>query len=194
MKRISSLREIIFGLVFMGLLVLSIFATPWLARAQENQPPTSERDTLMAAALEIMEASRYCALITLDPTGRPHARTMDPFPPENDMIIWFGTSSKSRKVKEIRHDPRVSLYYADPGGGGYVVIAGTAFLVDEAKEKQKRWKDEWEEFYSDQKDNYILIKVIPENLEILSYKHGILGDAVTWRTPSIDFKTKESKN
>jgi general stress protein 26 len=169
-------------------LLLAAAVAPPGAQTQENQSTDFEQDSLVAAAREIMTIARYCGLITVDSTGQPPARAMDPFPAEEDMTIWLGTNSMSRKVKEIRNDSRVTLYYADCEGGGYVSIAGTARLVDDEKEKEKRWKEGWESFFTDQKERYLLIVVTPVKLEILSYKHGITGDATTWRTPSVDFE------
>ena len=175
------------------LLLLSIMILPRMAGAQEKAA-NSEEDALIAAAREIMDSARYCALITLDRSGRPQARAMEPFAPEADMVVWLGTNSRSRKVQEIRKDPRVTLYYADPEGGGYVAISGTAQLVDDPKEKAARWKEGWEEFYPDRKDNYLLIAITPLRLEIISYRHGITGDTVTWRTPSVEFEAAESRD
>lgn len=61
-----------------------------------------------------MAAARYCALVTLDEAGRPLARAMDPFPPEADLTVWLATHRATRKVEEIRRDPRVALYYFHP--------------------------------------------------------------------------------
>jgi general stress protein 26 len=160
--------------------------------AQENKVPNYDRDTLITAAKEIIAATRYCALITLDKSGDPQVRTMDPFSPEEDMVVWMGTNSKTRKVKEISADSRVALYYEGLNGAGYVVVRGHAYLVDDPEKKLKYWKKEWDRFYSDQKAEYILIKVIPDKLEILDYKHDIIGDSKTWEVPYLEFKSDQS--
>ena len=36
-----------------------------------------------------MTAQHYCALITLGEDGRPVVRTMNPFPPDDDMMVWY---------------------------------------------------------------------------------------------------------
>jgi general stress protein 26 len=136
----------------------------------------------------MIEATPYCALITLDVNGHPAARTMDPFPPEENMVIWFGTNKDSRKVQEVKKDSRVSLFYEDSRGVGYVLIKGNAFLVDDPVKKKVYWKDEWNQFYSDSKENFTLIKVVPYRLEILDYTKGIVGDSKTWTVPYIEFK------
>lgn len=170
--------------VFAGALLLCTAAvTPGVF---PQQPPQRlSRDTLIATAREIMEAARYCALITLDSKGRVHARTMDPFPPDENMLIWFGTNPKSRKVSEIRRNSRVTLYYFDRESPAYVTISGIARLVNDPAEKARRWKDEWMAFYPDREKGYLLIAVTPQELEIVSEKKGIVGDAIRWTPPAV---------
>ena len=38
---------------------------------------------------------------------------LNPFPIEQDMTVWIATNTKTRKVQQIRRDPRVCLCYAD---------------------------------------------------------------------------------
>src|SRR3954452_9591062 len=68
------------------------------------------RDQLITAAREIMTTTRYCALIPAAGAGRTNARTMDAFVPDENMSVWFGTNPVSRKVREIRRNPRVTPY------------------------------------------------------------------------------------
>ena len=155
--------------------------------AQDGPEPTSSRDSLIAAAREIMAATRFNALITLDQSGQPRVRTMDPFRPDENMVVWFGTNRRSRKVEEIANDPRVTLYYPAPEADGYVSIHGTARLVDDPAEKARRWKEEWTQFYPDRETNYLLIEVVPARIEVVSYRRGIVGDPDTWTPASIEF-------
>jgi general stress protein 26 len=152
----------------------------------ESGAKPSSRAELIAAAREIMASARYCALITLDSSGGSQARTLDPFPPDENMVVWLGTNPRSRKVAQIRHDPRVTLYYFDREAQAYVTIAGTARLVNDPKEKAKRWKDEWQDFYPDRANDYLLIAVTPAKLELVSVKKGIVGDPKTWKPRSVE--------
>lgn len=152
-----------------------------------QQPQRLSQDTLIATAREIMATARYCALITLDSKGRAHARTMDPFAPDENLLIWFGTNPKSRKVAEIRRNRRVTLYYFDREGPAYVTISGVARLVNDPQEKARRWKDEWKAFYPNREKGYLLIAVTPETLEVVSEKKGITGDSETWTPLTIRF-------
>ena len=157
--------------------------------AQGKNFSAAENDTLLSAARHYIKNVRFCALVTNDSTGFPHVRTMDPFLPDNNWIIWFGTNPRSRKVNEIRNNPKVALYYTGNKGEGYVSITGYASLVNNQSIKDSLWKDEWSRFYKDRKEDYLLIKVIPKRLEMIDYKHGIFGNMETWETPSAVFNS-----
>ncbi|MCB2220623.1 MAG: pyridoxamine 5'-phosphate oxidase family protein [Bacteroidetes bacterium] len=170
------------------LIILSIlFVLTFKSFSQNTEQKDTTDNKLINAAMEIMTAAGTCALITLDEKDLPMVRVMDPFLPESDFTVWFGTNSKSRKVNQIKKNPNVTLYYLDSDASGYVVIHGMAQLVDDQKEKDKRWKDEWEAFYPNKTEDYLLIKVSPEWMEVLSYTHGIVGDPVTWEVPVVFF-------
>lgn len=144
-------------------------------------------DSLVLIAREIIEAANYVALISLDANGHPQARVMDPFPPEDDMTVWLATNPRSRKVEQIRADTRVTLYYFDASGLGTVTLMGTARLVNDSAEKARRWKAGWEAFYPDRDSSYLLIEVRPDRMEVVSVKHGLRGDPVTWTPDRVEF-------
>ena len=166
-----------------GLIILGFSAS---GLAAQNQP---SRDVLLVAAEEIIEAARYCGLVTFDESGNAKVRTMDPFPPDDDWSIWMGTNRGSRKVREIEEDSRVTLYYYSIDHVGYVAVYGTAHLVDDPVEKASRWKNEWEALYPDRDAQYLLIQVIPYRMEVINYSRVIQGDPVTWEPPSIVFRS-----
>lgn len=184
----SGRTRLTFLLLFLASLLPAVRAQAPLAKQQALSAKQSEREKLLAAAREIMTNARYCALITLDPSGRAQARTVDPFPPDENMAVWLATNPRTRKVAEIRRNPRVTLYYFDRESQAYVTIYGIARLVNDPKEKAKRWKDEWKDFYPDRTKDYLLIVVTPEKLEVVNVSKGILGDPKTWRPPAVNFK------
>jgi len=175
---------------FLPLIFAIFLLIPNLGFAQNKEDAESSNNKLRIAAREIMASSETCALITLDDEGRPRVRAMDPFPPETDFTVWFGTNSKSRKVAQIKMDPRVTLYYLKEDQSGYVMLHGIAEMVNDPEEKEKRWKEEWVAFYPNKADDYLLIKVSPEWMEVISYAYGIQGDPVTWEPPRVVFDTR----
>ncbi len=158
-------------------------------QAQQKNTNNIKGDTIIYVARSIIESAKYCTLITVDTVGEAHARMMEVFPLDDDFTIWFGTNKKSRKVTEIKNNPNITVYYADVDESGYVSVFGVAELVDNSKEVARLWKKEWENFFTD-KNDFILIKLIPEKIEIISYRHGINGDVKTWRAVNYKFKNE----
>ncbi|MBN1396784.1 MAG: hypothetical protein JXA06_02020 [Bacteroidetes bacterium] len=64
--------------------------------SQEKQANLAKQDSLIAAAREIIGMQTYCALVTIDSCREPQSRTMNPFPPENDITVWIATNSRSK--------------------------------------------------------------------------------------------------
>ncbi len=147
---------------------------------QAKAAPT--RAEIVRAATDIMRAAGYCTLATTEGV-QPQARLIDAFEPEPDLTVWMATKPNTRKVAQIRKNPRVALLYFDPKSSGYVTLLGEAVLVTDPAEKARRWKDRWAAFYKDRNrgDDYLLIRVKPHTLEVSSPSHGMQNDPDTWR-------------
>jgi general stress protein 26 len=176
MKKASSLQKIC------CLIALSAFILPGL-KAQSS----FNRDTMLVAASEIIKETTYCGLFTIDSTGQPQERTMNPFPVNDELITWFATSRYSQKVKEIKNNPKVCVYYADHvSSKGYVSITGTAQVIDDKELLNKMKRDYWDNIPNWQ-NNFVLIKIVPKTLKVINYKHGLSSDPKTFGAPAIDF-------
>ena len=173
--------------LFLLLTFICIITNGTYAIAQENKTVSPSRDSIISAAKEIIASVKYCALITIDSAGRADIRTMNPFPPEEDMSVWMATNTRSRKYAEIKNNPNVTLYYANHSkADGYVAIIGKAVLVDDQSEILKRKRDYWDQAFPDKK-YLVLIKVVPERLEVINYKRKLYNSEITWSVPFIDF-------
>jgi general stress protein 26 len=145
------------------------------------------RDALLEAAREIMTATSYASLATVDLQGRPAIRAMDAMAPDEGMVVWLATNPRSGKVAQIRVSPSVALHYLHPAGSGYVTLVGTARLVDDVAQKSEHWKDAWTPFYPDRDEGVLLIAVSPSWIEVVSVPHGASGDPDTWRANIVEF-------
>jgi len=87
----------------------------------------------------IKKAQNFAFLATCDgdqPRVRPMATMLD-----DDMSVWMATSAKSRKVQQIKKNPKVSLtFVVPPQGDQAVTILGEAVIVKDMEEKKKVWK------------------------------------------------------
>ena len=174
-------------------IILSVALFSFLVN--EGNAQTSKqwsRDSLIILARNIIKAATCNIFISVDENGKPHAREMTPFPPEEDWKIWLGTSQGSRKTKQIQYNPNVIVFYYDPQSWSSVSVAGKARLVNDPDKKSKYWIEGWQRYYPDRDKNYILIEVTPENMEVLSLKNNILWN-FQGAPQSVDFLSKPNK-
>ncbi len=162
---------------------------PALGALSAQAPPKAKpgREAIISAARAMMTSHRYCALITMDKAGLPVVRTMNPLAPDPDMTIWFATHDQSRKAQQLLKDPRVVVYYSDHmKAEGYVALRGRATLVSDPAEIQKRKRAYWDQAFPGLK-HLVLIKIVPERMEVLSYKDQLVVDQATGETPAVEF-------
>lgn len=163
------------------------------AHAQESRPASVQDEEgrpgrVLSIARDLMSASRFCTLVTLDAHGEPQARIMDPLPPDGGFSVYVATNPLSRKVREIRRHPRVTLLYFDSPRPGYVTLIGRAVEVKTA-DKKGHHKPEWEPFFPAEKpEAYVLFRIVPLRLEVVSARDGLPGDPATWRPEIVEFK------
>jgi general stress protein 26 len=113
--------------------------------------------------------------MTLGASGTIQARLMQPFDPEADLTIWFGTSPTARKVKAIQEQPQVSLGYADVQNGAYVTLTGCASIETDQAQRQQYWRETFAAFWpaGPASADYVLIKVVPTRIELMHIAQGV---------------------
>lgn len=143
---------------------------------------------LIETANEIIESSYYCTLVTIDKEGQPKVRVMEPFKPDDSYEIWLATNPKSRKVQEIKINSKSTVNYFDKTELSYVSLMGNAFIVNDETIKSQKWKEGWEQHYKNKKEDYLLIRFVPESLELVSYTKGYTGDKITWAPDQVQLR------
>jgi len=169
------------------LVSLVLLAASWSPIGSAAAQAPTGRDRLLATARTIATTARYAAFITVGADGAAQARTVDPLLADTGFVVWVATNPRTRKVAELRRDPRVTLHWFDPAAAGYVTLKGVGRTVTDPKEVARRWKAEWAPFYPNRARDLLLIEIRPKSLEVVSPGHGVLGDSLTWRPPVVSF-------
>jgi general stress protein 26 len=159
----------------------------FLAVSCQNEPEhkqlrtdfTEQEQHLLQLSRDIIDQAYLATFITMD-RDKPHPRIMEPFAPGKEWIIWMGTNSRSRKVKEIEKNPVATLHYFDKSAPAYVNFYGKAYIVNDKTLKDSIWRQSWKDFYPG-KSYYTLIKFVPDSLEMIYPAKGLPGDTVTWK-------------
>ena len=163
------------------LIVFALSLAATVSAAPGDTSDATRASKILASTREVMQQARYCALITVDDASQPQARTVDPLPADDGLEVWVLTNRNSRKVAQLRHNPRAALYYFTPTSPGYVTLLGDATVIESAADKASAWRPAWGEARRKQiaREDFVLIHFRPRRLEIVSYAHGLTNDPKT---------------
>ena len=125
-----------------------------------------------------METTKAAILTTIDSDGFPITRAMfnlrnkEQFPEfseifekaENQFLIYITTNTSSSKIKHIKENPRISVYYCDPDAFKGVMFGGEVEIIDDMEIKSKIWLDWWTKYYPEglEDPDYALLKLSPK--------------------------------
>ena len=82
----------------------------------------------------------------------------------DDFTVYLSTSAASDKVREMRANPAVALYYCDADRFQGVTLNGRAEVLDDADLKRALWSDDWRMYWpqGDGDPDYVVVRVKAE--------------------------------
>jgi general stress protein 26 len=110
---------------------------------------------LLAGAEKVITRVRYCWLVTEAETGGANARPMGRILPdahENRWTIRFVTDGRSRKASDIRRAGTVELIFQHDAEDAFVVLIGSATVLEDALEIHRLWKEAYEVYFPSDSD------------------------------------------
>lgn len=129
-----------------------------------------------------MEISEACYLATIDSNNLPQIRAMlnlrnsSQYPKliplfkkhNNDFLVYFTTNTSSEKIKQIKNNSNVSVYYSKPSEWRGLMLSGSIEIVTEQKIKNFIWQDNWTMYYPNgpNDDDYTILKLKPSILKL----------------------------
>ncbi|MBA3682447.1 MAG: pyridoxamine 5'-phosphate oxidase family protein [Bacteroidetes bacterium] len=126
-----------------------------------------ENDQNVEKLIEMIKGVRTCMLITSEKdaenlSGRPMGINKI----DDDGTMWFFTKASSYKVEEIETSKKVSIAIANESSQNYLMIHGTATLVNDKSKMKELWSSimkAWFPLGLDDPD-MTLIKVTPNEV------------------------------
>lgn len=86
-----------------------------------------------------MKQTNLFAFLATGDGDQPRVRPVAPIV-EDDMSIWVATSAKSRKVKQMKQNPKISLAFVrHPEGEKAATVIGEAEIVADMEKKKRIW-------------------------------------------------------
>ncbi|MDT8304718.1 MAG: pyridoxamine 5'-phosphate oxidase family protein [Anaerolineae bacterium] len=132
-------------------------------------------DTLLEITREIMEKAAFCFLMTGGPPGAISARLMQPYAPEDDLVVHFGASGNSRKAQELQRDGRATVAYQLAEEGAYVALLGQATVETALALRQRYWRESFTAFWPEgpEEGDYAVLRFVPARIEVMHMERGV---------------------
>lgn len=85
----------------------------------------------------------------------------------SDFTVYLATSDASDKIREIRANPAVAVYYCEPKSFHGVTLSGRAEILDDPALKQALWSDDWRIYWPSGADHpdYVIIRLKPDDIK-----------------------------
>ncbi len=134
---------------------------------------------LLAAARQTISTVHKGWIATQAENGGAHARAVRLLPGLPDDDEWtrqFLSRKVSRKIAEIRREPRVTLAYQDASGDAYVALGGQASLSDDPAEIGSLWPETANAFFPPgfAEANMLVVKIDVDRIEV--HIRGLTGE------------------
>ena len=114
--------------------------------------------------IEIVKDVRICMMITIEKNAEYlSSRPMAVSSISEDGAMWFFTKASSHKVEEINSRKSVAIAIADERSSNYLMINGTANLLNDKEKMKELWASKLTEWFplGLEDPDMILIRVIP---------------------------------
>lgn len=99
---------------FLAVITVLLSAGNCLAATQPLSPAPPDRAQILNAARDVMKQAHFATLITVSEDAQPQARIVDPSEPDSDFTVWTGTNPLTRKVAQLRKNPRTIEIVSGP--------------------------------------------------------------------------------
>lgn len=141
---------------------------------------TTDLAAIRQSCLDVMSVAEAVYVTTLDEDAAPCTRAMfnlrriDQFPGasplfeghDGDLLVYLSTNTSSEKMRQIRRDPRVSLYYCVPRTFHGVMLSGCLHTETDPRLKQGLWQEGWERYFPSgvEDSDYTILSLRPSRV------------------------------
>lgn len=128
--------------------------------------PESEKEKIVA----IMKANCLHAYLATCDGDQPRLRPVSPIV-EDDMSLWITTFCSSRKVEQLKYNPKICLAFVDqPNGDRAATVIGSTKIVSDIEAKRRIWQlatFDLSQYFKQgpESSKFCLLKIITKQIE-----------------------------
>jgi general stress protein 26 len=105
------------------------------------------KDEAIGKGLELANRSEIAMLGTNADQGYPHIRGMIKMENEGLKKIWFSTNTSSKKIEQLKKNPKACVFFVDMDKWMGLTLVGTCKILRDAESKQRLWREGFEKYY-----------------------------------------------
>jgi general stress protein 26 len=137
------------------------------------------KSEIMQLAIQLINNTEVAYFTTVS-NGVPYTRALEnlrnekKFPKaskmfadhRNDLLIYFSTNTSSTKVKQIKKNPAVSVYYCKQKEYLGVMLGGLIKIITDQNIKEGLWEEGWERYYPEgvEDEDYTVLHLLPNHI------------------------------
>jgi general stress protein 26 len=110
-------------------------------------PASPDLQWALSEGLKLIERSKICLLGTNGPDGIPNIKAMLNLKHKGLKRVWFSTNTTSRRVQQLKQDPRACIYYVDEDSFQGLMLNGTVEVRQDSESRKMLWMDGAEVYY-----------------------------------------------
>lgn len=110
-------------------------------------------NTALEQSLALVNNAQIALLTTYGAKGFPVTRAMLKMENEGLETIWFSTNTSSKKVTQLRINPKASVYFFDSQTYSGVLLLGTVEILQDAESRTRLWRPGFEKYYPQGKND-----------------------------------------
>lgn len=105
-----------------------------------------KKEEAMEKGLSLVDRSTIAMLGTYG-AGYPDIRAMIKNENEGLKTIWFTTNTSSKKIEQLKKNPKVCVYFVDFDKWMGLKLIGTIDILQDPASKQRLWREGFERYY-----------------------------------------------
>jgi len=106
-----------------------------------------KKEKAIEQGLALVNMSTIAMLGTNDDKGYPNIRAMIKMENEGLKTIWFSTNTSSRKIPQLKKNPKACVYFVDFDKWMGLMLVGTIEILKDSKSRKRLWREGFEKYY-----------------------------------------------
>lgn len=112
-----------------------------------------QQDEAIREAISLVKRSNFAMLGTNSEDGYPNIKamfnmnTIQKIESDNLKTIWFSTNTSSKKVAQLKRDPRACVYFADFDQFQGLMLVGNVEVLQDIESRRLLWNEDSEKYY-----------------------------------------------